>query len=78
MSLCLIQGLLGSPLQSFQIRIISTRCRGPVRFLGLALDATGFLLPLFDLPGFFSIAFRDGRFACSCDGSLLLFVFPDR
>ncbi len=74
----LVQRFLGPPAQSFQIGIFSCRSRGPFRLLSLPLYPTGFFLPLFHLPGFFSIAFRDSRFACSCDGVLLLFTFPDQ
>jgi hypothetical protein len=38
------------------------------------LDAASLFLTLFGLFGFFSIAFRDGGLACSCDGVLLLFA----
>src|SRR5690606_5276439 len=70
-SRCSIQWLLRSPPQSFQIRIFSRRCRGPIRFVSLALHTTGFFLPLFSLFGLLSIALCDGGFACSCDGALL-------
>ncbi|HNN42883.1 MAG TPA: hypothetical protein PKL10_11375, partial [Nitrospira sp.] len=73
-SRCLIQGLLRSPPQSFQIRIFPSRCRRPLGFFGLPLDAASLFLTLFGLFGFFSIAFRDGGLACSCDGVLLLFA----
>ena len=75
---CSVQGFLGAPLQPFQVRIISPRCHRALGFFGFALDSTGFFFALLHLLRFFSIAFRDGGFACSCDGSLLLFVFPDR
>jgi hypothetical protein len=64
-------------LQSFKVGILSSRCC-PFRFFGLALNPTGFLFPLLYLFSFFSIAFCDGGFACSCDGSLLLPVSPYR
>jgi hypothetical protein len=67
----LIQGLLGAPLKPGQVWILSLWVQRTNGFLGLALFSTGVFFTPLDLFRFFTVAFCDGRFSCSSDGTLL-------
>lgn len=67
----LVERLLGTPVQTCEIRIFSLGMGTTVGFLRLALDAAGFLLALLHLLRFFAVAFGECCLGRLSDGVLL-------
>ena len=69
--LCLVQWLLGAPLEPGQIWILTLSAQGASGLLGLALFSTRVFLAPLNLLCFLAVSFCNGRFSCSSDGALL-------